>query len=83
MAKGKTVVSEGRDQGTVVFFDSPCKIFLTASDRERARRRCEELAEKGIQTSLEEVLRQQQQREIKKTVRDRLVLCVKLMMRMS
>ncbi len=62
-AKGKLVVSEGRDQGTVVFFDSPCKIFLTASDRERARRRCEELAEKGIQTSLEEVLRQQQQRD--------------------
>ncbi len=82
MAKGKLVVSEGRDQGTVVFFDSPCKIFLTASDRERARRRCEELAEKGIQTYFGEVLRQQQN-EIKKTVRDRLVLCVKLMMRMS
>jgi cytidylate kinase len=32
-------VVEGRDIGTVVFTDAPLKIFLTASDDERARRR--------------------------------------------
>lgn len=62
-AKGKRVVSEGRDQGTVVFYDSPCKIFLTASDEERAQRRCEELAQKGIRLPLEEVLAQQRVRD--------------------
>lgn len=62
-ARGKRVVSEGRDQGTEVFFDSPCKIFLTATDEERARRRHDELAAKGISISLEEVLHQQSVRD--------------------
>jgi cytidylate kinase len=39
MAKGKIVVSEGRDTGTVVFPDAGLKIYLTASTEERARRR--------------------------------------------
>ena len=63
LVSGKRAVTEGRDQGTVVFYDSPCKIFLTASDEERARRRCEELASKGIDLSLEEVLAQQRSRD--------------------
>lgn len=42
------VVMEGRDIGTVVFPDAAVKIFLTASAAERARRRCEELAARGI-----------------------------------
>ncbi len=62
-AQGKFVVTEGRDQGSVVFYDSPCKIFLTASDEERARRRCEELQAKGIATNFEDVLAQQRQRD--------------------
>jgi cytidylate kinase len=40
---GGNYVTEGRDQGTVAFPDSPCKIFLTASPDERARRRLAEL----------------------------------------
>ncbi len=68
-ANGKRVVTEGRDQGTVVFYDAPCKIFLTASDSERAKRRCEELNGKGIQASFEDVLAQQQQRDREDTVR--------------
>ena len=39
IAGGDNLVSEGRDQGTVVFPDAECKIFLTASEDERARRR--------------------------------------------
>ncbi len=38
-------VAEGRDIGTVVSPDSPLKIFLTASDEERARRRAAETGE--------------------------------------
>jgi cytidylate kinase len=33
------LVAEGRDMGTVIFPDAPCKVFLTASLEERARRR--------------------------------------------
>ena len=62
-AHGKRVVTEGRDQGTVVFHDSPCKIFLTASNEERAKRRCEELNSKGIDANYEDVLAQQEQRD--------------------
>ena len=38
-AQGKNLVSEGRDQGSVVFPHAECKFFLTASPAERARRR--------------------------------------------
>lgn len=68
-ADGKRVVTEGRDQGTVVFYDAPCKIFLTATDEERARRRCEELNSKGIEVRFEDVLAQQQQRDREDTGR--------------
>lgn len=40
-------VTEGRDQGTVVFPDAVCKFFLTASPGERARRRLEDLRKAG------------------------------------
>jgi cytidylate kinase len=54
----RPVVLEGRDIGTVVFPDAEVKVFLTASVEERARRRCEELREKGMATTLEETLRE-------------------------
>jgi cytidylate kinase len=38
-------VAEGRDIGTVVSPDAPLKVFLTASDEERARRRAAETGE--------------------------------------
>jgi len=41
------IVMDGRDIGTVVFPDAQCKIFLTATVEERARRRGRELEEKG------------------------------------
>ena len=47
------VVLDGRDIGTVVFPQAGCKIFLTASVAERARRRYEELKAKGQQVDLE------------------------------
>jgi len=42
------LVAEGRDIGTAVFPDADCKIFLTASVAERARRRAGDLAERGF-----------------------------------
>ncbi len=61
-AKG-LVVAEGRDMGTVVFPDALVKIYLTASDEERARRRFRELQEKGVDQSLEAVLAEQRERD--------------------
>ena len=57
------LVTEGRDQGTIVFPDAPCKFFLTADPQERARRRHAELAAKGAAISLEAVLRDQSERD--------------------
>jgi len=62
-AKGRRVVTEGRDQGSEVFLDSPCKIFLVASSEERARRRHAELSQKGIALDWQTVLDQQNQRD--------------------
>jgi cytidylate kinase len=41
------LVADGRDMGTVVFPDAPCKVFLDASAEERARRRHRQLKEMG------------------------------------
>ena len=63
MAGEGNYVTEGRDQGTIVFPHAECKIFLTASPEERARRRAEELAARGERVSVEAVLADQQRRD--------------------
>lgn len=62
-AAGRNTVTEGRDQGTVAFPQAECKIFLTASPLERARRRCEELLARGERATLQDVLAQQLERD--------------------
>ncbi len=57
------IVTEGRDQGSVVFPDAKCKIFLTASAEERARRRVAEMQSMGETANHEEVLAAQQRRD--------------------
>jgi len=52
LASETDVVMDGRDIGTVVLPDAPCKIYLTASDDVRAKRRYDELVEKGIEADL-------------------------------
>jgi CMP/dCMP kinase len=47
------LVTEGRDQGTVVFPDANLKFFLTANALERAKRRQLELKAKGIESDLQ------------------------------
>lgn len=56
IAEGKDVIMEGRDITTVVFPNAEIKIYLTASAEERAKRRYEELIEKGVETTYEETL---------------------------
>ncbi len=55
LGRGKGVVMDGRDIGTVVFPEAEIKIFLTASAEVRAKRRYKELIEKGMEAKLEEV----------------------------
>lgn len=54
LVRGKGVVMEGRDIGTVVFPDAPLKIFLKAEVKERARRRLHQDREEGRVASLEQ-----------------------------
>jgi cytidylate kinase len=59
----KGAILEGRDIGTVVFPDADAKFFLEASPEVRARRRYEELFQKGVDSSLDEVLADQTKRD--------------------
>jgi cytidylate kinase len=56
VAAGREMVCEGRDQGSVVFADSPCKFFLTARVETRAVRRLAELRARGVETTLDRMI---------------------------
>ena len=49
------LIADGRDMGTVVFPDAPVKIFLIASAEERAKRRYNQLIEKGVSVNLSDL----------------------------
>lgn len=55
LARNGQVIMDGRDIGTCVLPNAQVKIYLTASTRVRAQRRCKELLEKGQECSLEEI----------------------------
>lgn len=74
-AKRHNVVMDGRDIGTVVLPDASLKVFLTASAECRAQRRYQELKEKGIETSFDEVLRDIEKRDWNDTHREAAPLC--------
>jgi cytidylate kinase len=57
------LIADGRDMGTVVFPWATLKIFLTASQEERALRRWKELRERGESCTLEEVLEEVRRRD--------------------
>jgi cytidylate kinase len=56
IAAGRNMVCEGRDQGSVVFTDSPCKFYLTAKLETRAGRRLSDLGARGIITTVQRVM---------------------------
>lgn len=62
-AKESNVVMDGRDIGTVVLPQADIKIFLTASSEERARRRYNELIEKGEQVDFDKIHEEIKQRD--------------------
>jgi CMP/dCMP kinase len=70
IAAGRKMVCEGRDQGSVVFVESPCKFYLTASVLERARRRLAELAAKNMPATLESVMEDIEIRDHRDKTRD-------------
>lgn len=63
IAAHNSVVMDGRDIGTVILPDAKVKIFLTASPESRAKRRYDELQEKGDPATYEEVLADMIQRD--------------------
>jgi len=70
MGKGKGIVMDGRDIGTVVFPSAELKIFMNASPKTRALRRYDELQAKGQNVSFEAVLNNVEERDFIDTHRD-------------
>ena len=55
LSKSADVIMDGRDIGTCVLPDAQVKIYLTASSATRAKRRYDELTEKGVSCDLAEI----------------------------
>jgi cytidylate kinase len=63
MGSKGAVIMDGRDIGTTVFPNAQLKIFVTASDEIRARRRYDELVSKGENPVYEDVLKNVRERD--------------------
>jgi cytidylate kinase len=63
IAKGQSIIMDGRDIGTHVLKDASYKFFLDASVEERARRRMIEFTEQGIDITLDELMKDIQRRD--------------------
>jgi 3-phosphoshikimate 1-carboxyvinyltransferase len=63
------LVADGRDMGTVVFFDAPLKVFLTASAAQRAERRHRQLISKGIAANIDSLRADLEARDLRDTTR--------------
>ena len=69
IARKNNVIMDGRDIGTVILPDAQVKIFLTASAECRAERRYRELCAKGIETTLQQVLDDMNERDTRDSSR--------------
>jgi 3-phosphoshikimate 1-carboxyvinyltransferase len=63
------LVADGRDMGTVVFFDAPLKVFLTASAAQRAERRYKQLISKGISANIQALRADLEARDLRDATR--------------
>jgi len=70
MGKNGGIVMDGRDIGSVVFPNAELKLFVTAAPEIRAERRCLELQESGIETNIEEVLQNLNERDYLDSTRE-------------
>jgi cytidylate kinase len=68
-ARPPGLVADGRDMGTVVFPDAPLKIYLTASPEERARRRHNQLKEKGLTVNIDDLSQEIRERDLRDSSR--------------
>jgi cytidylate kinase len=59
------LVADGRDMGTVIFPDARFKVFLQASQGERAARRYKQLKDKGMSVSLDALLKEIEERDMR------------------
>jgi cytidylate kinase len=75
IGRGRSLVCEGRDIGTVVFPDARLKFFMVASDEERARRRQKDFAALGIEKSVPELVAEIRERDQKDSSRENSPLC--------
>ncbi len=63
--KAPGLVADGRDMGSVVFADAALKVFLTASAEARAERRHKQLKQKGIPASIDILLSELRERDVR------------------
>lgn len=70
LARKEDVIMDGRDIGTCVLPDADVKVFLTASVETRAKRRYDELVEKGVACNLEEIARDIAERDERDSTRE-------------
>ncbi len=68
--KAPGLVADGRDMGTVIFPDANPKVFLTASAGERAKRRYKQLKEKGLDVTLDSLVREIEGRDARDASRE-------------
>lgn len=70
MGEAKGVVMDGRDIGTTVFPHAELKIFVTASSQVRAKRRFDELNQKGMPANFDDILKNVEERDYIDTHRE-------------
>ena len=70
LARTQDVIMDGRDIGTCVLPDADVKIYLTASVETRAKRRYDELTEKGVACDLNEIARDIKERDERDSTRE-------------
>ena len=68
--KGKGLIADGRDMGTILFPEAKYKFFLTASAEERARRRENQLKESGLSVNMRNLQERIEERDKKDSSRE-------------
>ena len=69
LKKGKGLIADGRDMGTVLFPEAKYKFFITASVEERARRRENQLKESGLSVNMRNLKERIEERDKKDSSR--------------
>lgn len=70
LARTQNVIMDGRDIGTCVLPDADVKVYLTASVETRAKRRYDELVEKGVSCDFDEIARDIAERDHRDMTRE-------------